>query len=206
MSGIVIRCPHCGTTQSTLAECEACHEATARWYCPNHEPGLWLDAPLCPTCGARPGVAGRRARPTPVPSPTRSAPPPRVAPPPRRAPVREDAERAEWSGPVYSPSEPRGPVAGSGGEPDPWRIDPSVVLPTDMRVVTFGCLRRLVITALVLLVLAAIAFYALFGVGGLLYGGAAPISPKPYVSTGVITFRSARPPAPPSHRTARRAT
>ena len=54
-----------------------------------------------------------------------------------------------------------------------------------MRVVTFGCLRRLVITALVLLVLAAIAFYALFGVGGLLYGGAAPTPRKPYASSGV---------------------
>ena len=184
MNGIVIRCPNCGTTQSALAECEACHEATTQWFCQNHEPGLWLDAPLCPTCGARPGIPGRGARPTPAPTPTRSATPPRVAPPPRRAPAYED---------VYPSDDPR-------------RIDPSVVLPTDMRVVTFGCLRRLVITALVLLVLAALAFYALFGVGGVLYGRAIPISPTLYVSSGVITFRSARPPAPRSHRIARRAT
>ena len=193
MSGIVIRCPNCGTTQSTLDECEACHEATTRWFCPNHEPGLWLDAPLCPTCGARPGVPGRRARPTPAPTPTRSASPPRAAPPPRRAPMREAAEHEEWSGPVYSPREPRGPVAGSGGEPDPWRIDPSVVLPTEMRVVTFGCLRRLVITAFVLLLLAALAFYALFGVGGLLYGSAAPMSPARYPSTGVTVAPNSAP-------------
>ena len=56
-----------------------------------------------------------------------------------------------------------------------------------MRVVTFGCLRRLVITALILLVLAAIAFYALFGVGGLLYGSAAPGPPARYTDSGVTT-------------------
>jgi hypothetical protein len=179
MSGIVIRCPHCGTTQSAIGECEACHEATTRWFCPNHEPGLWLDAPLCPTCGARPGVPGTRPRPTPTPTrprapaPSRSTRlPPREAPPPRRTPKREeiyppetaDAEPEVWSGPVYSSGDPRNRDPRFGDVPDAWRLDPSVMLPTAVRVVSlFGCLRRLVMIAIVLLVLFAIAFFGLFG-------------------------------------------
>jgi hypothetical protein len=145
MSGIVIRCPHCGTTQSTIGECEACHEATTRWFCPNHEPGLWLDAPLCPTCGARPGVPGSLPGPAPT-RPRATTAPPRTTPPPRRTPTREE---------VYSADVPDGP--------DAWRIDPSVVLPTAVRVVSlFGCLRRLVMIAFFLLVLFALAFFGLF--------------------------------------------
>ena len=171
MSGIVIRCPHCGTTQATLGECEACHEATTRWFCPNHEPGLWLDAALCPTCGARPGVPGTSSRPTPAPTRPR-VPPPRSAPPPRRPPPREeiytpeapDAEPETWSGPVYSPGDPRNRDPRVGGIPEAWRVDPSVMLPTAVRVVSlFGCLRRLVMIAIVLIVLFAIAFFGLFG-------------------------------------------
>jgi hypothetical protein len=173
MSGIVIRCPHCGTTQSTIGECEACHEATTRWFCPNHEPGLWLDAPLCPTCGARPGVPGTRPRPTPTPTrPRTPISPPRSTPPPRRSPAREETYTPEtpevepevWSGPVYPSGDPRNRDPRSGDVPDAWRIDPSVMLPTAVRVVSlFGCLRRLVMIAIVLLVLFAIAFFGLFG-------------------------------------------
>jgi hypothetical protein len=51
-----------------------------------------------------------------------------------------------------------------GDAPDAWRIDPSVVFPTAVRVVSlFGCLRRLVMIVLILLVLFAIAFFGLFG-------------------------------------------
>ena len=64
-----------------------------------------------------------------------------------------------------------------------------------MRVVTFGCLRRLVITALVLLVLAALAFYALFGVGGLLYGSTAPIPAARYPSSGATAAPNRAPSA-----------
>ena len=178
MSGIVVRCPHCGTTQDAIGECEACHEATTRWFCPNHEPGLWLDAPLCPTCGARPGVPGARSRPTPAPARPRAPTPPRSTPPPRRTPAREeiytpeppDAEPEVWSGPVYSPGDPRNRDPRFGDAPDAWRIDPSVVFPTAVRVVSvFGCLRRLVMIVLVLLVLFAIGFFGLFG--GFVFGG-----------------------------------
>ena len=46
---------------------------------------------------------------------------------------------------------------------DAWRLDPTM-LPTAMRVVSlFGCLRRLVMIAIVLLVLFGIVFLGLFG-------------------------------------------
>ena len=47
MSGVVLRCPNCGTTRSTPGMCEACHEAEVRYYCTNHTPGLWLNASTC---------------------------------------------------------------------------------------------------------------------------------------------------------------
>ena len=190
MSGIVIRCPHCGTTQAEMGECAACHEATTRWYCPNHEPGLWLDAALCPTCGARPGVPGNRPRPAPTPPRPRGTAPPRPTPP-RRTPTREeiyapdtpDAEPEVWSGPVYAPDDPRTKDPRFGGTPGGWRIDPSVVLPTAMRVVSlFGCLRRLVMLVILLLVLAALAFFGLFGVGGVFYGNGTLDASHPYAA------------------------
>jgi hypothetical protein len=52
VSEVVLRCPHCGTTQDALGECEACHEAGVRWNCANHNPARWLDSPGCAGCGA----------------------------------------------------------------------------------------------------------------------------------------------------------
>ena len=172
MSGIVARCPNCGTTQSAIGECEACHEATTRWFCPNHEPGRWLDAPTCPVCGAQVGEPATPAPPPPRPRqntpsspPTRRAAPPRRTPPGVEVPSREDWEDTEpetWSGPVFSPGDPR-VEARRPDVGDTWRLDPSM-LPTAVRVVSlFGCLRRLVMIAIVLLVLFAIVFLGLFG-------------------------------------------
>ena len=80
------------------------------------------------------------------------------------APDPPDAEPELWSGPVYSSGDPRNRDPRFGEPPDAWRIDPSLVLPTAVRVVSlFGCLRRLVMIAIVLLVLIAIAFFGLFG-------------------------------------------
>ncbi len=70
---VVQRCPNCGTTQAVAGECEACHEARVRYFCTNHDPGVWLDGPTCPQCAAR---AAPAARPT-VPA---SAPPSRARP------------------------------------------------------------------------------------------------------------------------------
>jgi hypothetical protein len=197
MSGVVIRCPHCGTTQSKVGECEACHEATTRYYCPSHEPGLWLDAPSCPACGARVGVPGT-PKPSPRPRPATPSPPPsRRAAPPRRTPPRveapspdewADAEPEPWRGPVLSPRDPR-MEASRPDIGDAWRLDPTM-LPTAVRVVSlFGCLRRLVMIALFLLVLFAIAFFGLFG-GFVL--GSEPVQP-PVPLAGAVS----RAPVPP---------
>lgn len=65
---------------------------------------------------------------------------------------------------MYSSGDPRNRDPRFGDVPDAWRLDPSVMLPTAVRVVSlFGCLRRLVMIAIVLLVLFAIAFFGLFG-------------------------------------------
>lgn len=83
MSGVVLRCPHCGTVKGSPGECEACSEAQVRYFCTNHSPGRWIDAPACPQCGARFGEPERPpAPPTP---PARREPPPR-RPPPASAP------------------------------------------------------------------------------------------------------------------------
>ena len=82
MSGVVLRCPNCGTTRGTAGLCEACHEAEVRCFCSNHSLGLWLDGPACAQCGARlgdpdrPPVAAPRPRPAPVQPPAASRQPP----------------------------------------------------------------------------------------------------------------------------------
>ena len=107
MSGVVLRCPNCGTNQDKLGECEACHEPSVRYFCTNHDPGRWLDGPACPQCRARYGESG----PTPLPRPPaqeptatrRRTPPPEPTPSPSRSarpgstPVSERALRDEPS-------------------------------------------------------------------------------------------------------------
>jgi hypothetical protein len=189
-TGVVIRCPNCGTTQSSLGECDACHEAETRYFCPNHEPGRWLDGPSCSACGARVGVPGASSRPAPPRAPAR-APVRDPVPPSARAPTRSrvepprgrerDDDEEVFTGPVFTPGRMtledvlrsamrggrRGGMPGaSGGLPD---FPP--MLPTGVKIVSaFGCLRRLVMLVIFLAILAAVAFFSLFGVGGLLYG------------------------------------
>jgi hypothetical protein len=85
MTGVILRCPNCGTSKTTPGECEACHEAQVRYYCANHKPGRWLDASACPQCGAKFGdpvlPIARPAPPRPRTTVTPAAPP-RVDPPP----------------------------------------------------------------------------------------------------------------------------
>jgi hypothetical protein len=117
MTGVILRCPNCGTSKSSPGECDACHEAQVRYYCTNHKPGVWLDAAACSQCGARfgdpvraperpiPPAASARPR-TPSPSPTarRAESPPsppkvRASPWGRRARVRSsDPEEIEAGG------------------------------------------------------------------------------------------------------------
>jgi hypothetical protein len=75
MSSVVLRCPNCGTTQSSPGECEACHEGQVRYYCTNHTPGRWLDGSICPQCLAAYGRADPPAAPTPSSRPAPTAPP-----------------------------------------------------------------------------------------------------------------------------------
>ena len=84
MSGVVQRCPNCGTTRTTSGECDACHEAQVRYFCTNHTPGHWLDARTCPKCGARFGDPARRPS-APAPAAIRASAPAR--PPPPASPV-----------------------------------------------------------------------------------------------------------------------
>lgn len=96
MTGVILRCPNCGTSKATPGECEACHEAQVRYYCTNHKPGRWLDAAECPQCAAKFGDPVRPAA-NPVPPAAQSrlrttapAAPPRVDPPP--SPPRTSAK------------------------------------------------------------------------------------------------------------------
>lgn len=85
MSGVVLRCPNCGTAQLSPGECDACHGSQVRFFCTNHQPGVWLDGERCPQCGASYGdvavvappidtaVPPRRTSPAPI-SPTRRTP------------------------------------------------------------------------------------------------------------------------------------
>jgi len=139
MSGVVLRCPNCGTTRAASGECEACHEAEVRYYCTNHTPGRWLEKRECPQCGARFGDPGRP--PAPVPAAPRPAPPPlppRAAPPPRpsyrRAP-RPEVEDDAWgrgARPLPPDEAPADSIRDPGTEPtvDPRhpRLDPRAEL------------------------------------------------------------------------------
>jgi hypothetical protein len=118
MSGVVLRCPSCGTTRAAPGECEACHEAQVRYYCSNHTPGRWLDAPSCPQCGARFGEPARApVRPAPA-APTRA--PARPAP---AAPGRTPAP-APSAAPRPSPASAGRPVAGARPSARPERLPP----------------------------------------------------------------------------------
>jgi hypothetical protein len=97
----MLRCPHCGTTQSSPGECQACHEAHVRYFCSNHNPGEWFDQPRCPRCGARFG------------EPVPSQPPAATRPPPQKSPQRPSQRRvstARVEPPVVKKPKPwRGP-------------------------------------------------------------------------------------------------
>jgi predicted RNA-binding Zn-ribbon protein involved in translation (DUF1610 family) len=95
MGGVVLRCPNCGTVQPTDGECEACREAPVRYFCTNHDPGIWVDSLSCPQCGARFGDPEPVRGPTP-PSPERPRPRPPMT------------------------VEPGPPISGTGDDFGPW--------------------------------------------------------------------------------------
>jgi len=178
---VVLRCPNCGTTRATPGECEACHEARARYYCANHAPGLWLDSSACPKCGSRFGEPPRAfAPPAPV---VRSARTPPATPASARpsAPLSSavadrPAPHAEPAKVVADRSEPASVIR----EEDraklatmaPWQTILSAVLNArsaararerlPIGVGAGGCLRRLLMIVLLLGVALVIALF-LFG-------------------------------------------
>jgi hypothetical protein len=105
MSAVILRCDNCGTSQSGLGLCEACHEGQVRYFCKNHNPGRWLVGPKCTQCGAAYGVAasppptrpkaetirtgGTRKR------PLSDVPTPAALPPKRRGPWGSRPARSE---------------------------------------------------------------------------------------------------------------
>ena len=80
---VVLRCPTCGTTQAHDGECEACSEGEVRYFCTNHDEGIWLDGPVCNRCAAKFGDPPRKP-----PAPPRA---------PERAPDRNGPGVAEAS-------------------------------------------------------------------------------------------------------------
>ncbi len=182
---VVIRCPHCGTTQRALGECDACHEAETRYFCTNHTPGQWLDGPACPACGARHGARPRGEPLPPRPpsatgyaggragAPRASAPPPRAPAdpprPPRRRPEPEFPPFDEAPDPTVDP----GVEMGRGGAPRyggrGWPTEVRWPGAPPFRVVrvgagsVFGCLARLVTSLVVIVTLAALAFFGYCG-------------------------------------------
>ena len=164
MTGVLIRCPNCGTTQSTLGECEACREAGTRYFCTNHEPGRWLDGPACAVCGARYGMQPAANRPPPR---TRATPP--VSWPQSSRPV-DEPERVPMNvraGPVRTPGiDEVFEIEPGGRKLSDRRVGPT--FPADgltLAATASGCARRLVLLFLILLVLAALTIFGLLGVG-----------------------------------------
>jgi hypothetical protein len=110
VSGVVLRCPNCGTTTASPGECQACHQAEVRYYCTNHTPGRWLDSPKCSECGA---ALGEPARPAALPPRVRRPAPLPAASPGRRRSVPRLLERG--SGPWVRRTRP--PARDDGAAP-----------------------------------------------------------------------------------------
>jgi hypothetical protein len=171
MTGVVLRCPHCGTTRPTAGECEACHEAEVRPFCSNHSPGRWLEGPQCEACGALLGdTAPARAPPAPVPPPSRRPAAPTTTPPPtvRARPAEHsrrgypgsdvDAARAamirRWREALLSSS---ARARRAPEEPEPHSYDAAPIVRG-----VGGCLVRLVVM-LIVLVIGFVGAAVLFG-------------------------------------------
>ena len=178
---VVLRCPTCGTTQGHVGECEACSEGDVRYFCTNHDEGVWLDGPVCGRCGAKFGDPPRRAPAPRAPTiPTRPAGAPDFRPPSRRRAAEPSSEpdfgrrpprRAEAEEPAEPEVLPRTPSLGElleeitderargrahyEVEDAPWATRPAEARRPGFPLA--GCLVRIV-SLLFLLIAAAIIF------------------------------------------------
>ena len=174
MSGVVLRCPTCGTTQSHSGECDACSEGEVRYFCTSHDPGLWLDGSTCTECGARFGDAPKKdpdrtpraARTVPVHRTRRAEPsvmPPDVTSP--RTIRRRPAPPAEPHDSPPSLAELLARVAAERERADytveevPRREETG----TGRTPFIVGCLLRLLLLVLLLIALAVAGLFILFG-------------------------------------------
>lgn len=166
MSDVVLRCPHCGTTQAERGECEACHEDTVRYFCPNHPGGRWLDGPVCAECGAR-AERERAAATSTRRVPPRAAPrtPPRTPPEPslRRPPRRDEPREAP-------PAVPRVETPGRFPAGDDFVYPPDIRPEELLRVwrprgipFAMGCLKGVLVLGLLAAIIFAIATIWFFG-------------------------------------------
>lgn len=185
MSGVVLRCPTCGTTQGHAGECDACFEGEVRHFCSNHTPGVWLDEPVCNQCGAKFGEAPRRAAPPP-PSGARTGPPRETRRPEPRSPIPRDPEPEpsftrprrpppRVADPVVTPRRPSlADLLATMSTERRERASKRVTLPrgdatpvaTRKPIPVMGCFVRFVLFALLLLALAVAGLFLLMG-GGL---------------------------------------
>jgi hypothetical protein len=180
MNGVVLRCPTCGTTQGHPGECDACTEGDVRYFCGNHTPGLWLDAPVCGECGARFGeTPGSRSAPAPRPLPTprvRKARPADVAAP--RPDAVEPRPAVRKRVPPAAEPEPRSATPslretldrlsedsrwGSYDTAEEAGLHDSPAAPPRMASYLLGCLFRLALLVFLLILLAAAGLLLLFG-------------------------------------------
>lgn len=176
MSPVVLRCPACGTTQSHPGECDACSEGEVRFFCSNHTPGRWVDAPVCGGCGAKFGESPAAV--PPVSTPTRSSVSPRrpdsrsPVPPVIPSPHIEPPRRPDAADPEESSDPPsladvlvdmleEGERTRRRAEAPPFRM-PTVEAPGRPRPL-FGCLGRAVLLGLLLLSLAISVLVAFLG-------------------------------------------
>ena len=177
MSGVVLRCRACGTTQDHPGECDVCSAGPVTYFCGNHGAGLWLSGPICEECGAQFGDTP--AKPI-APSTSRSPSIPRSATRPSTSRPATDGMRPPSVRRVPRPSAPPAPGSGMAGDTDTdtpsladlivemaeegrrvrgTAIETPPVLPRAPRVGVpiLGCLFRLVLLLVFLGVLAALA-------------------------------------------------
>jgi len=175
---VVLRCPICGTTQAHVGECEACSEGEVRYFCTNHDKGIWLDGAVCSRCAAKFGDPPRRpperivrSPPAPAPdfrAPERPRPPERRLEPEfgRRPPRRPEFEAPAEAEPLPTLGELLEEITAARARPrrgdeagPPWMAPPA----RRPGFAVAGCLGRVVGAVLLMIIAVVIFLVLLFG-------------------------------------------